>query len=293
MEFVRAFRFRWIILGAALSLASCQQASDIYTDSKVFFAWGEYLGEFNLHDGSSTIVGHLGDVSVKRVSDYLDDRLLVSLTAYGKAVDTPLVVTVTPDTGARQVIGRGQSAVYLPGSDSVIYSTASALVANPRRGGGRKFKEITRLLGMRLVNLMVLDADRIRFEVEQQHVTRTYLYDHRLDTPPQSTTLSKICRMQDSAPVDGAVACRLKDNDKRFAIVSIEGRVLRHLELPFSSSSRILGRCDNTQLVVFGESRRPIFRSRPRHAVWLYNLETGAATRVSGNQYLGTSIVCR
>ena len=43
---------------------------------------------------------------------------------------------------------------------------------------------ISTLLGMRLVKIMVLDADRILFEVEQQQMTRTYLYDHRLDTPP-------------------------------------------------------------------------------------------------------------
>ena len=293
MEFVRASRFRWIILGTALSLASCQQASDIDTDSEVFFAWGEYLGEFNLHYGSSTIVGRLGDVSIKRVSGFRDDQLLVSLIAYGRGVDTPLVVSVTPDTGRRQVIGEGESAVYLPGSDSVIYSTSSTLVANSHRGGGRKLKEITSLLGMRLVKIMVLDDDRILFEVEQQNLTRTYLYDHRLDTPPQLTTLSKICRMRDSAPVDGAVACRLKDNDKRYAIVSLEGRVLRYIELPFSSSARILGPCDKTRLVVFSESRRLLLRSRPRHAIWVYNLETSAAMRVSGNQYLGTSIVCR
>ena len=36
-----------MVLGAALLLASCQQAGDLYTNSKVFFAWGEYLGEFN------------------------------------------------------------------------------------------------------------------------------------------------------------------------------------------------------------------------------------------------------
>ena len=45
-------------------------------------------------------------------------------------------------------------------------------------------QEITSLLGMRLVKIMVLDADRILFEVEQQQMTRPYLYDHRLDTPP-------------------------------------------------------------------------------------------------------------
>ena len=293
MKFVRVFRVRWMVLGAALLLASCQQAGDLYINSKVFFAWGEYLGEFNLRDGSSTIVGHLGDVTIQRVSEFRGEQLLVSLIAYGRAVETQLVVSVTPDTGGRQIIGEGESAVYLPGSDSIIYSTASALVANPRRGGGRKLQLISTLLGMRLVKIMVLDADRILFEVEQQQMRRTYLYDHRLDTPPQLTTLSKICRMHDSAPVHGAIACRLRDNDKRYAIVSPEGRVLRHLELPFSSSARILGPCDNTRLVIFWESRRPIFRSRPRHAVWVYNLDTSAATRVSRNQYLGTSIVCR
>ena len=42
---------------------------------------------------------------------------------HGRAVETPLVVSVTPDTGGRQIIGEGESAVYLPevGFDNLFH----------------------------------------------------------------------------------------------------------------------------------------------------------------------------
>ena len=125
-------RFKVVILCCVLSACSEPEQKDLH--GFLYFASGNYVGRFDLHDGSSSIVANLGDVIINSIDSLDSDRLLLSMVSFTADREMPRISWLDIKTGRTMDLFGGTDASYLSGTNRILsenqYLGSSAVYRN-------------------------------------------------------------------------------------------------------------------------------------------------------------------
>ena len=102
-------------------LAGCARQSHPELRGHLFFGSGQYLGRLDLRDGSTSVEANLGDVSIRRVSAYGDENLLLTVFGIVNHKESYRLMQYEIATGQTGFLFNGRNGVYLPGEEMLVY----------------------------------------------------------------------------------------------------------------------------------------------------------------------------
>jgi hypothetical protein len=108
--------------------------------------------------------------------------------------------------------------------------------------------------------------------------------------------LTRTCRLQGAVWIEplARLACRQRSGpaaEAAYVLAALDGTVDGQLELPAGGQFRALTHIPGRNALVLQQIRRGWFGTRDTHAVWVYELGSGASHRLPGKANLGTSAV--
>ena len=110
-------------------LAGCEQPSHPELRGHLYFGSGQYLGRLDLRDGSTSVEANLGDVSIRRVSAYGDENLLLTVFGTVNHKETYRLMQYEIATGQTGILFQGRKGLYLAGQEMLVYDDRLSLRA--------------------------------------------------------------------------------------------------------------------------------------------------------------------
>ena len=258
----------------------------------LYFGAGNYLAEFDLRDGSTSVVANLGDVEIQEMSSQLDERLLLSVL--GSVNQQELHRLVLFDIKSRQTLPlvTGRHGRYLPGTRVLVYDDGSKIVMTERLEGVWESIEILQHRYNAQVQILPISATRFLYAEVGSAI---HLYDKTTDGSTRLEALGEYCDLDYTLwlPRHEKLLCRTRVDDDTFSypLVGLDGSVSGQLNLPGSQSFRPLAWLPDQDAVVLSEAWYRALSDRERSAVWIYRFADDNAFRLVDDQYLGNRVV--
>lgn len=285
-------RLAILLLAAfAMQLAACQPPEQPEMRGSLYFGAGNYLAEFDLRDGSTSVVANLGDVEIQEMSSLLDERLLLSVLGSVNLQELHRLVLFDIKTRQALPLVTGRHGRYLPGTRVLVYDDGSKIVMTERLEGAWESTEILQHRYNAPVRILPLSATRFLYA---EFGSAIHLYDKMTGESTRLDALGKYCDLDYTLwlPRHEKLLCRTLGSDESFTypLVSLDGSVSEKLNLPGSRSFRPLAWLPDQDALVLSEQWRRALSDRERSAVWIYRFEDGTAFRLVDDQYLGGSV---
>lgn len=282
-----------LILG--LLLASCDSGPTEQYPGALYFGQGAYLMRFSLNDGSRSIVGHLGDTTIRQVTALGNEYLLIAESASVNRNRVSRISWINPKTGETADLYAGIRAVHLADPGVVVYDNGSELYAVPQQSDSDNVvifshpqKPLNRLLEASPGVLLIETGDSGEVTV--------HAWDAQSGSLRELKSLAVSCRLVGAVWIASLerLACKPRAGpvaDSEYLLVDLEGKVDGRLELPADKNFLALAYVEKLNALVLQESWRGWLGVRDKHAIWMHELDTGASHRVADNVNLGGSVV--
>jgi hypothetical protein len=279
----------------SLLLASCERGPTQEYPGALYFGQGGYLMRFSLSDRSLSIVGHLGDTTIRQVTALGNEYLLIAESAAVNRNRVSRISWINPRTGETADLYAGVRAVHLADPGFVVYDDGSELYAVPQQSDSDNVvifshpqKPLTRLLEASPGVLLIETGDSAEVTV--------HAWDAWTGSLRESAGLAASCRLVGAVWIASLerLACKQRSGpvaDSEYLLVDLEGKVDGRLELPAGKDFFALAYVEKLNALVLQESWRGWLGARDKHAVWMLELETGASHLVANNVNLGGSVV--
>jgi hypothetical protein len=292
---MRTFIITGLILLLAAVLAACGPRDGSGYRGDLYFGQGSYLMRFSLRDGSLVVVDNFGDKTIRDISALGPDKLLIAESASVNRRSVSRISWFDLETGQLSALYSGVLARYLDGAGIIAYDDGSALYAVPQFGVGSN--EVIFPHGSNQVTtLLVVSGDTLLFEVgdagqQSIHAWHALTGERRL-----LDTLSATCRLRGAVWIETLrqLACKERAPgwaEADYLLADLDGVVGGKLDLPENGQFLALAYISGQQALILQETRRGLFGGQEHFAVWAYDVQTAASTRLARNQNLGSSVV--
>lgn len=284
------------VLCLFLLLQSCEPKMRPEMHGQLYFASGNYIGEFDLAQGASTIAANRGAVTIRNVSAFTEGRLLLAETATVDNKEVPRISWVDTDTGQADLLYSGVIARYLPGPRVLVWDDGSRLHASSRtRNSSHNAEIITHNLNQLTTILDVAD-DTVLFAAGGPAQSVIYSYNVITKELLRRAELSNTCQLSTAVWISNRdqLACLSREAagiDTDYRLVDLKGNIRGRLDLPQGKQFLALAYLPDQHALIFTERWRGLLGGAERFAVWVYDMGTGQSHRLVRNQYLGASAV--
>jgi len=283
----------WLI---ALGLVSaCDTGEHTGVDGHLYFGSDNYLGEFDMRRGTSTVAANLGNLSIQQVGGFRDGEILLAVVASVGGRDTYKIVHFNPADNYLGTLYLGRRAYYLADVDAIVYDDGSRLFVRSVEGEFPRRELNARVSPMNRPDVVPVSGHAFLYHDIVAGSRRTLYYDVRTDTSRELPNLAGACELDAAVWVESLqqLMCRAQgDAGEGYVLVALDGSVGARASLP-DGGFRAIGYLPDQRLVLLTRVTRSWFTNRPRFAVWIYDPELRQATRVSKDQYLGDTVAYR
>ncbi|MCH9694072.1 MAG: hypothetical protein K0U72_06145 [Gammaproteobacteria bacterium] len=289
-------RLRFLIIASLfVTLTACGRGPDSQATGYLYFAAGSYLGQFDLSDGSSTVVANLNDANIKRVSELGGDRILLSLVASSNNREINRISWIDVKTGQLTNLYEGVLAVYLPETRTYVYDDGSRLLAAATT---TRFETDAEILRHRLFDataIIPVSGEELLFEVGRQQDRQVFRYNVMSGNLQELPKLAARCELRDALFLFdvGQLACASAQDNSEYILSTLAGELLSVVDAPKSIGLRALLYVPQLDAIIFSENYTTWLSGERRSRVWMHELSSGRNSVLSENQSLGTSIVYR
>ena len=291
-----ALRFVSLVLLGIV--ASCDSTDDYQAHGQLYFAAGNYVGKFDLSNGSSSPVANLGDVTIDHLSAFRGGDLLLTLRAFSNGRETSRILRFNVRQGVSFSLFPGLMAEYLPDSKAVIYDDGSNLLATRRENAYHDETLIDAHGYTSKPAVVVVSGSEILFDKVIDGNVVIHRYDADKDAPQALQQLSAVCDLNGAVWIADAkqLLCRkpgAAPQESAYLLASLDGTVNKTLALPAGKALRALVYLPDQQFVVLTERSKSWGGGQPKNAVWIYDMGTAKSYLIAKDQYLGDSVVYR
>ena len=279
-------------------ISSCDSADHHAAHGRLYFAAGNYIGQFDLSDGSSSPVANLGDVTIDHLSAFAGGDLLLTLRVFSNGRETSRILRFNPRREVSFSMFPGLAAEYLPGSNAVIYDDGSRLLATRREHSYHDETLIDDHGYTSKPAVVVLSDSAILFDRVTDGDVMIHRYNVADNASQELQQLSEICDLKGAiwiAATDQLLCKTLgaSPRESSYVLVSLDGAIEKTLPLPDDKVFRALAYLPDQKLVVLTERSNSWGGGQPRNAVWVYDMSTNESYVIAKDQYLGNSVVYR
>jgi hypothetical protein len=262
----------------------------------LYFAQGNYLTRFSLRDGSLSVVANFGDLTIREISAFGENRLFLSGTAAIGRKTTPRISWIDLETGEKVSQYSGILARYMASANVVVYDDGIKLYAM-HQGVGARPDEVIYSHGLnQITTVLEVANDTLLFETGDpgQRVIRGW--DAVTGSQQVLEDLTAACDLVGAVWLESnqQLACRKRDSsieDNEYLLVDPDGQVNGRLTLPEGGRFTALTYISDQHALVLKENWTSAIGDQEKSAVWIHNVKTGENTRLSKHQNLGFSVV--
>lgn len=276
-------------------LAACGAPEDSGYRGTLYFIQGSYLMRYNLRDGTLSAVTNLGDKQIREISQFGEDRLLISETASVNRKRVAQISWMDVDTGQTEALYPGVRARYLPGAGAIVYDDGRRLYSIAVVDD----TEINTLLLAHKLNevneMLVIPEDRLLLEIRQDGEATVQLFDLRETRLEKLDALTRVCRLDGAVWVgdEEMLACPPREGRgaPAYLLADLAGNVARRLDLPEGESFTALAYLEGQGALILKESWQSRFSEKKKAALWAHDIPSGENVRLSETMNLGSSVV--
>jgi hypothetical protein len=277
-------------------LAGCERHSHPELRGHLFFGSGQYLGRLDLRDGSTSVEANLGDVSIRRVSAYGDENLLLTVFGVVNHKETYRLMQYEIATGQTGTLFKGWKGLYLAGQEMLVYDDRLRLRAKVRSESGRVGVELAQHDFGDRIQLIPVSDSRFLYSIGDTEGERIFAHDAYAQTTKYLEKLSAVCGLDGAIWIDAyqQLLCRTTISSGQFesyTFFDLDGTPQGRLSLPESTSFRAVAYLQDQEALVLTQSWRSLIGGKGRTAIWIYKLGSDEAYRLVKDQYLGETVV--
>lgn len=280
---------------AGLCLAACGPAEPSGYHGALYFGKGPYLMRFSLSDGSLSVVDNLGDKTIREVSRFGRDRLLIAETALVNRRTVARISWIDPETGESSALYSGVVGRYLDEAGVVVYDDGSKLYAVPQLGPGST-EVILPHRSNELNRMIEVSGSTLLFETGEAGARVISAWHAMTGELRELDALSAVCELYGAVWIGSLqrLACSKRAEagvDAAYVLVDLDGVIHGQLDLPEGRQFHALTYVDSQQVLVLRETWYAWLGNQQRSAVWLHDISSGASLRLARQQNLGDSVV--
>ena len=277
------------------TLWSCGSSEPTGYHGYLYFARGSYLIRFSLRDASLSVVTNLGNKSIRHISYFGENKLLIAELASINRKTVSRISWVNVKTGQSEALYSGVSALYLAHTDVIVYDDGGKLFAVSLTGGSES-DEIFSHRRNKLSTVIELADGIVLFETDDAGQRSIYSYDSRTGELQSLDLLSGVCRLDGAVWINDLkqLACRERTsqgNDPVYVLASLAGNVPGRLALPAGKRFLALAYVSKQRALILSERWRSKLTGQENSAVWAHDIHSGETRRLAKNQNLGSSVV--
>ena len=277
-------------------LAGCARQSHPELRGHLFFGSGQYLGRLDLRDGSTSVEANLGDVSIRRVSAYGDENLLLTVFGIVNHKESYRLMQYEIATGQTGFLFNGRNGVYLPGEEMLVYDHRLQLRAKVRGGSGRVDVELAQHEFGDRIQLLPVSDSRFLYSISDSEGELIFAHNANTQTTKWLEKLSAVCGLDGAIWIDAyrQLLCRMTGPSGEFqgySFFDLDGTLRGRLSLPESRSFRAVAYLHDQDALVLTQSWRSLVGGRGKTAIWIYDLGRDEHYRLVKDQYLGETVV--
>jgi hypothetical protein len=283
-----------LFLFAALNACGPQQPHG-YT-GYLYFAQGNYLSRFSLRDGSLSVVANFGNMTIREISPFGENRLFLTGTATISRKTAPQISWIDLETGEKVSQYSGILARYMVNANVVVYDDGIKLYAMPQ-GSGSAPDEVIYSHGLnRITTVLEVSNDTLLFETGESGERVIRGWNAVSGSQQVYPALTAACELVGAVWLESLqqLACRPRDGSAEataYLLVNLDGESDSQLTLPAGKRFTALAYIPGQHALVLKESWKSVIGDQEKSAVWIHNVRTGENTRLSKNKNLGTSVV--
>lgn len=277
-------------------LAGCEQAAHPELRGHLYFGSGQYLGRLDLRDGSTSVEANLGDVSIRRVTAYGDENLLLTVFGIVNHKETYRLMQYEIATGQTGILFKGRKGLYLAGPEMLVYDDRLRLRAKVRSESGRVGVELAQHAFGDRIQLVPVSDSSFLYSIGDTEGELIFAHDANSQTTKKLENLSAVCGLDGAIWIDASrqLLCRmttLSGQFESYSFFDLDGTLRGRLSLPKSRSFRAVAYLQDQQALVMTQAWRSLIGSRAKSAIWIYDLASDEYYRLVKDQYLGETVV--
>ena len=279
----------------ALVLGACDTEQPTIYQGGLYFGQGAYLMRISLRDGSLSVEGHFGDTTIREISAFGSDHLLIAESASVNRRRVQRISWIDLKTGETADLYAGTLARYLPEANIVVYDDGSDLFAVPQVNGSANQVIFTHAQNQ-LTSMTEVSGSILLFEADVSGQSIIYSWNATSGELHPLDDLTAVCRLQGSAWMESVdrLVCKSRSDplaSAKYILSDLDGNVEGALDLPTDKQFLVLTFIESQDALVLQEVWQGMLGSRKQYAVWIYDILTGTSHRVTGNMNLGGSVV--
>ena len=289
---------RFAALLLLITISACDTVDHPTWHGRLYFVTGNYLGEFDLRDGTSEAVENFGDVTIDHISAYEDDDFLMTMRVYYNGRETSRIMRYDLRKNEMLTLIPGLMAEHMSAENAIIYDDGSNLFAAHRAKAYRDELLIDFHGFNSQPSVVVLSDNEILFSGTRDGEALIQHYDVGSNKTTPMELLSATCVLSNAVWIRSTdqLLCKLANDSTQsltYVLSSLDGVVGETLSLPADKSLFALVHIPDQDLVVFTERSNLWGGGQPTNPVWVYDLQANKIYRISSDQYLGSSVVYR
>ena len=295
---MRRFFQLLLLLSLVPLLVSCGPSDARVFHGYLYFVQGPYLMRFSLRDESISMVTHLGNRTVREISPFGEDRLLLSETASVNRRNVARISWLDLKTGQSEALYSGVRARFIAAAGTIVYDDGGTLYAVPLAGDTGVDSVVMSHERNRLSTMVTVADDRLLFEADEAGQPTVYLYRAVSGELVKLDALGALCTLEGAVWVDGrdALACRQRDGGMNgagqdYVFAGLDGRVIGRPTLPEGDAFLALAYIRDQDVIVFRERRASLLGGKRSDALWAHDVAGGENHPLSAGQNLGSSVV--
>lgn len=279
----------------AVAIVACDARQPPEYRGALYFGQGSYLMRFSLRDGGLSVAGQLGDTTIREISALRADHLLIAESASLSRRRVSRISWINLKTGESADLYAGVLARYLADPGVLVYDDGSDLFAVPQQEDTPN-EVIFSHPQNQLTRLLEASPGILLFEAGAADQPVIHSWNARTGQLRKLDALAGACRLQGAVWIDPLqrLACKRRAGPvaaAAYVLADLDGTVDGKLDLPADKQFLALAYIGDRHALVLQETRRSLLGTRDKHAVWMYDIRTGASHRLAGNVNLGNSVV--
>jgi len=255
----------------------------------LYFGGGSFLGQFDLGEGTGSIVVNLSDVNIRYVSDFGGRNLLLTVSGPVNNQVVSRMLRYNVDTGQQRTLFGGRKARYVPGEGHLLFHSGRRLLYSAASANAYSETEIDRR-DEGDTPVVILGNDKILYARKEGDGETIFLHDLYTGEDRRLESLSVVCRLRHAVWMAdrGELFCPQPDGTGHVAS-RLDASSWAEIDLGDAEDSKALAWLPGQDVVVLQRSARKVLGGS-RNEVWVYDLSDGSSWRLSPDQYLGESV---
>lgn len=293
-----SFRSLLIIIFLAAGLSACGPQQPHGYTGNLYFSQGNYLTRFSLRDGSISVVANFGDMKIREISSFGEDRLFLAGTAAIGRRTTARISWIDLDTGEKVSQYSGILARYMANANVVVYDDGIKLYAMPQGNNGGP-DEIIFSHGLnRITTIHEVSDNQLLFETGDSGERVIRAWDAVTGSQRILEGLTATCELVGAVWLDSLqqLACRPRKTygqHHKYLLANLDGEIIGRMRLPEGERFKALTYIPGQDALVLKETWDSLIGDQEKAALWIHDVATGENTRIADNKNLGNSVVFR